>query len=84
MGNGLFNAAVEVGGGLETLPKELKSGPSAFGKWIWSSAQEGAEEPIQGVIERGLQNVVYGKKNPLFSVRDETAVFNPATAGKEF
>ena len=84
MGNGLFNAAVEVGGGLETLPKELQSGPSAFGKWIWSSAQEGAEEPIQGVIERGLQKVVYGKKNPLVSASDETAVFNPATAAKEF
>lgn len=84
MSNGLFNAAIEVGGGLETLPEELRRGPSAFRRWMRSSAEEGAEEPIQGVIERGLQNVVYGKKNPLFSVKNETAVFNPVTAAKEF
>ena len=84
MGNGLLNAAVEVGGGLETLPKELQSGAPALKQWLRSAVQEGAEEPIQGVTERGLQNVVYGKKNPLFSVKDETAVFNPATAAKEF
>ena len=84
MGNGLLNAAAEVGGGLETLPKELQSGAPALKQWLRSAVQEGAEEPIQGVTERGLQNVVYGKKNPLFSVKDETAVFNPATAAKEF
>ncbi len=84
MGNGLLNAAVEVGGGLETLPKELQSGAPALRKWLQSTAQEGAEEPIQSVIERGLQNTVYGKKNPLFSLRDETAVLHPATAAKEF
>ena len=49
-----------------------------------SSVEEGAEEPIRGSIERGLQNVVYGKNNPLFSVKNEAAVFNPATVAKEF
>ena len=84
MSNGLFNAAIEVGGGLETLPKELRGGPPAIRQWMRSSVEEGAEEPIQGSIERGLQNVVYGKNNPLFSVKNEAAVFNPATAAKEF
>ena len=36
------------------------------------------------MIERGLQNVVYGENNPLFSVKNEAAVLNPATAAKEF
>lgn len=84
MSNGLMNAAVEVGGGLEALTPELRAGAPPLRQWLRASVQEGAEEPIQGVIERGLQNVVYGKKNPLFSVEDETAVFNPATAAKEF
>ena len=47
-----------------------------------SSVEEGAEEPVQGSIERGLQNVVYGKNNPLFSVKNEAAVFTPAAAAE--
>ena len=84
MGNGLLNAAVEVGGGLETLPEELQSGSSVFRRWLRSSAEEGAEEPIQGVIERELQNVVYDKNNPLWSTNNAAAVFSPTTAAKEF
>lgn len=83
--NGLFNAAVEVGGGIETLPEELqKVGQSGIKTWIKSSLDEGKEEVIQGVLERGLQNLIYGKDNPLASVTDENAIFNPVTAAEEF
>ena len=39
---------------------------------------------MQGVIERALQNPMYGAGNPLFSTTDERAIFNPATAAQEF
>ena len=82
--NGLLNAAVEVGGGIEVLPKALRKSENALLSWIKSNAEEGTEEVVQGVIERGLQNLIYGKNNPLVSKEDENAVFNPLTAAKEF
>ena len=83
--NGLFNAAVEVGGGIETLPEELqKAGESGLKTWVKSSLDEGKEEVVQGVLERGIQNLVYGKGNPLASTTDENAIFNPVTAADEF
>ena len=84
VGNGLFNAAVEVGGGIQTLPAELRQGGNALRAWIDSTVDEGKEEVVQGVIERALQNGVYGKGNPLVSVSDPSAVFNPATSAREF
>lgn len=84
LANGIMNAAVEVGGGIQNLPKELQKTTNAIWTWIKSNAEEGTEEVVQGVIERGLQNLIYGKQNPLVSVEDESAVFNPLTAAKEF
>lgn len=84
MGNGLLNAAIEVGGGIQTLPKELQKGGSALKAWVDSMVDEGKEEVAQGIMERGLQNLMYQKKNPLASVKDENAVLNPRTAAEEF
>ncbi len=84
IGNGLMNAAVEVGGGIQTLPDELKHGGSAWRAWVDSMVDEGTEEVVQGVIERALQNPMYGMDNPLFSTTDERAILNPITAGEEF
>ena len=84
IGNGLMNAAVEVGGGIQTLPDELKHGGSAWRAWVDSMVDEGTEEVVQGVIERALQNPMYGMDNPLFSTTDERAILNPVTAGEEF
>ena len=84
MGNGLFNAAVEVGGGIQTLPRELQKGGSALKSWISSMVDEGKEEVAQGIIERGFQNLIYQKENPLASTTDENAVLNPRTAAGEF
>lgn len=84
MGNGLLNAAVEVGGGIQKLPEELKHGANAWKAWVDSAVDEGKEEAVQGVIERALQNGVYHKGNKLASLSDGNAILNPRTAAEEF
>ena len=83
VGNGLMNAAVEVGGGIQTLPKELQGGTSAWKAWVDSMLVEGKEEAVQGVIERAMQNAVYDKGNPLVGIGND-AIFDPAAAAEEF
>lgn len=83
-GNGLMNAAVEVGGGIQTLPEQLKHGSAAWKAWLESAFDEGKEEVVQGILERATQNVVYKKGNPLASLSDETAILNPLTSAEEF
>ena len=34
IGNGLMNAAVEIGGGIQTLPDQLRGGQSAWKSWV--------------------------------------------------
>ena len=82
--NGLCNAAIEVGGGIQTLPVELQSGAKGIRAWLKSAVEEGQEEVVQGVIERALQNLTYDKGNPVASLTDENAVLNPRTAAEEF
>lgn len=84
MANGLVNAAVEVGGGIQKLPGELQVSESALKSWIKSAAEEGQEEVVQGVLERALQNLTYNKGNKVYSTKDEDAVLNPVTGAKEF
>ena len=83
--NSLANALVEIGGGgIQELPQQLRSGSGqAVRLWVDSMIDEGKEEVIQGVIERGLE-ILYGKQNKVFSTTDPDAIFNPITAGKEF
>lgn len=84
VGNGLMNAAVEVGGGIQTLPEQLKHGSAAWKAWLESAFDEGKEEVVQGILERATQNVAYKKGNPLASIRDENAILNPRTSAEEF
>jgi hypothetical protein len=84
VGNGLMNAAVEVGGGIQTLPEQLKHGSAAWKAWLESAFDEGKEEVVQGILERATQNVAYNKGNPLASIRDENAILNPRTSAEEF
>lgn len=84
MANAITNAMIEVAGGVQTLPNELRGGGSAVKAWAKAAMEEGAEEVKQGITERGLQNAIYGKGNKIFSFTDEDAVFNPVTAAKEF
>jgi hypothetical protein len=83
IGNGLMNAAVEVGGGIQTLPKELQNGGSAWKAWVDAMLDEGKEEAVQGVIERATQNAVYGRDNPLVGIGNG-AIFDPAATAEEF
>ena len=82
--NAILNAQVEIGGGVQTLPWELRQGGSAALAWLKSAVEEGREEVVQGVIERSLQNLTYDAGNPVFSMTDENAIINPNTAAKEF
>ncbi len=81
IGNGLLNAQVEVGGGLETMDE---AGDMGIKAWAKAAAEEGNEEVIQGIIQRSLQNLVYEKGNPIVSVSDENAVLNPMTSAQEW
>lgn len=83
-GNGLMNAAVEVGGGIQTLPEQLKHGSAAWKAWLESAFDEGKEEVVQGILERATQNVAYKKGNSLASMRDENAILNPRTSAEKF
>ena len=84
VGNGLLNAAVEIGGGVQKLPGALKGGTQTWKAIVDSMLEEGQEEVVQGIIERALQNVAYDQKNPLASASNPRAVLNPRTALEEF
>lgn len=86
MTNGLVNSLIEVGGGgIQDLPADLRSGSApAIYSWVMTAIDEGNEEMIQGVIERGLQNLVYHKNNPLVSNSDPNAIINPKTMVEDY
>lgn len=84
VGNGLLNAAEEIGGGIQSLPAALKGGAQTWKAVVDSMLEEGREEVVQGIIERAMQNIVYNQGNQLASVKDDRAVFNPRTALEEF
>ena len=82
IGNGLMNAAVEAGGGIQKLPNNVGN-QAAWRTLVDTMIDEGKEEVLQGIIDRTLQNVVYGADNPYFGV-NENAIFDPGTAADEF
>ena len=84
IGNGLMNAAVEVGGGIQKLPEELRNGASGWKAFVDTAWDEGKEEVIQGVVERATQNLFYDKGNALASLTDPNAVFSLPAAAEEF
>ncbi len=81
------NAIVEIGGGVEQLPGELRkeglTSPEKIRKWVSSSLDEGKEEVIQGMIERLVNKAVYDQDAPWISTNDEDAVINPLESAKE-
>ena len=81
---GTLNSQIEAGSGFQRLPFDLPNSPSALRAWVHSMFEEGGEEVVQGLVERVLQNAAYDAGNPYFSVKDESAIFNPVTAAKEF
>ena len=86
--NGFAGAVVEIGGGVEQIPRSLPT----IRTWLKGLLDEGKEEVIQGVIEQLAKKITYDREwewntlldNELFSLSDDTAVINPARAGEEF
>lgn len=76
------NAIVEVGGGVEQLPGELRkeglTSAEKIRKWVSSSLDEGKEEVVQGMIERLVNKAVYNQDAPWNddTGKNEDAVFN--------
>ena len=81
------NAIVEIGGGVEQLPGELReeglTSAAKIRKWVSSSLDEGKEEVIQGMIERLVNKAVYNQDAPWISSGDEDAVINPRQSLQE-
>lgn len=81
------NAIVEVGGGVEQLPGELRkeglTSAEKIRKWVSSSLDEGKEEVVQGMIERLVNKAVYNQDAPWISSGDEDAVINPKQSLQE-
>lgn len=81
----LANSVVEVGGGIDTLPETIRGkNKGQLLEWVKSMFDEGKEEVIQGAISQMMQNGVYQKGNPFFSMTDENAVVNPGRMAEEF
>ena len=81
------NAIVEVGGGVEQLPGELRkeglTSAEKIRKWVSSSLDEGKEEVVQSMIERLVNKAVYNQDAPWISSGDEDAVINPRQSLQE-
>ena len=81
------NAIVEIGGGVEQLPGELReeglTSAAKIRKWVSSSLDEGKEEVIQGMIERLVNKAVYNQDAPWISSGNEDAVINPRQSLQE-
>ena len=84
LATGVMNAGIEAGGGIQKMPGEMQKSEKTILSLLKSAHEEGMEEPIQGIIERSAENLILGKSNPVFSVQDENAVFNPKTAAREY
>lgn len=84
------NAIVEVGGGVEQLPGELRkeglTSKDKIRKWVSSALDEGKEEVVQGMIERLVNKAVYDQDAPWNddTGKNEDAVFNLDQSLKEF
>lgn len=82
--NGLIGALVEVGGGgIQSLPGELRTNPGQLRAWVDSMIDEGKEEIVQGAIDRLAQNVILQADRPLASLTNEDAVISLTGALRE-
>jgi hypothetical protein len=83
--SGIINSGVEVGGGLETLPAQIRSGSTnAIRGWVSSMLDEGKEEVVQGIVDNLTRKSIYDQNREWFSTDDENAVFNPVRSAEEF
>lgn len=81
----LINSGIEVGGGIETLPGELRNGDvNRLAAWFKSGIEEGTEELWQGGVSNAVNKLMADNKAPVFSTTDENAVINPKRMANEF
>lgn len=76
----LPSALVEIGGGIESIPK-TQAGIRAFVK---NAFEEGGEEMVQGIIEQYARTVVFEHENEWASWTDSDAVLSGSRAAQEF
>ena len=80
-----LNAGIEISGGLEVLPDQVKSGGvRAVGKWVKSMLDEGKEEVLQSIVTGITQKGIYDRSKEAFSLTNEDAIVNPKRALNEF
>ena len=83
LGSSLVNAGIEVGGGVETLPEQLRSGSAnKWVTWLKSGLEEAEEEPAQNVVTQAFQKLFVDRNKKVFSTSDQNAVFNPVREGQ--
>lgn len=78
--SGVLNAAVEVGGGIETFGQN----GTGVAAWVRTMLDEGKEEVIQGAIEQLTKKAIYAPELPYYSAENPEAVVNPSRAVREF
>ena len=78
------NSVIEVGGGVETLPKSIREGARPGWAILQSGVEEGLEELQQGPLEQLVNKAVYDRNAPWFSAADTAAVLNPRRGAAEF
>ena len=80
-----LNAGIEVGSGIEQLPKNLNQGKKkAIYNWVKSSFEEGGEEVLQKITTNAVAKMMYDHDAPIYSTTDENAVINPISLAKDF
>lgn len=79
------NAAIEIGGGLETLPGNINSGSTSdILNWVRSMGEEGMEEVEQRLVSGATQKAVYDRDKAIYSATDENAIVNPGGMANDF
>ena len=78
-----INAAVEVGGGIQTLPAKNKSGTSLLKNFLMSGVEEGLEEGGQKLVSGSMEKILYNPDKEVFSTTNTDAIVNPSEIGKE-
>lgn len=79
------NAAIEIGGGLETLPGNVTSGSTSdILNWVRSMGEEGMEEVEQRLVSGATQKAVYDRDKAIYSATDENAIVNPGGMANDF
>lgn len=80
-----LNAGIEVGGGIETLPQNIKTGEkNAVLSWVKSAFEEGREEVLQSITSNAAAKLLYDRNSPIYSTQEDTAVINPIKLAKDF